>query len=272
MEESLCKPPTLLSLPAEIRMHILEYIFDDQVRQDGFRIHKPTSYRILDEAYSANHGLRLLLACRQMYIDGSFLAYNQTNFVLANLFGDVPERLSTLRPKQICAVRNIAFVADARRFRKVVDWGQQPFDLANMSLDTLTIVLHCSSFWHYLNDFTSPMVKLLRRLGNVRRLVIVRNNARVKGSFKTWYNRLIGLMMKIDHYERYDRQPPDAEQVWWTWSFDEVAQVICLEAQQPKPTMDEESYMEMIQPFMEALKLSIEGEEWNPDPRSRNGT
>ena len=116
---------------------------------------------------------------------------------------------------------------------------------------------------------TADITKLLRRLQGVRRLVFLRNNALVKGSFKTWFNRLVGLIMKVDHHERYDKTPPNLEAVWWEWSYDSTAHRICLEARAPRPIMDEEAYMKMIQPLMEELRISIESEEWNPDPRSR---
>ena len=227
---------------------------------------------MLDECYSANEYLRPLLTCRQVYREGTLLALNRTSFVISNLFFQIPERLSTLHPKQIKAIRNITFVADARHFRRLVDWGRFPFNMPNLYLDTLTIVLHRSSFWHYLFDFTRGMTYLLRRLHGVRRFVIVRNSALVKGSFKTWYNRLVGLIMKIDHHERYEKIPSNLEQVWWAWSYDAVAQSICFEARPPRPLMGEEPYMQMMQPLMEDLKLSVENEEWNPDPRSWNGT
>lgn len=160
-------------------------------------------------------------------------------------------------------------VADNRHFKKLLGWGEHPFGMSSLQLNTLTIVLHRSSRWHYLFDFTADIVKLLRQLEGVKRFVIVRNAALVKGSLKTWYNRLVALILKIDHQERYDKKPANPEKTWWSWSFDEVAQSIILEARPSKPTIDEESYMQQVLPLMEDLKSSIESEEWNPDPRSR---
>ena len=264
--------PMLLALPTEIRIAILEYVFNDNHWKDGFTNYDVPGGIVLNAGYSANDYLQPLVTCRQMYEDGSLLALNRTSFVISNLFIQIPERLSILHPKQVAAVRNIAFVADARHFRKLVDWGQCPFNMPHLKLDTLTIILHRSSFWHYLFDFTRGIAYLLRRLHGVQRFVIVRNSALVKGSFKTWYNRLIGLLMKIDHHERYERMPSNLEQVWWKWSYDPVAQSICFEVRPPRPLMGEEPYMQMMRPLMEELKVSVENEEWNPDPRSWNGT
>lgn len=207
-----------------------------------------------------------------MYQDGSLLALSRTNFVVSNLFFKIPERLKSLQTKQIEAIRSIAFVADARHFRKLIDWHDSPFGMPGLQLETLTIVLHRSSFWHYLFDFTADIVKLLRNLRGIKRFVFVRNAARVKGSFKTWYNRLVGLIMKVDHQERYMKSVPCLETTWWEWSYDEVAQSFCLEARPARPLIDEETYFQQMLPLMENLRASVENEEWNPDPRAHNGT
>ncbi|KAK5742011.1 hypothetical protein LTR17_003519 [Elasticomyces elasticus] len=270
---TLVKCPTLLDLPAEIRVRILVYVFTSNACHDGFKTHEITGETVLDEAYTVNAFLQPLLSCRQLYADGSLLAFNRTAFVANSLFvtNIIPERLETLHDKQVAAINSLTLVADARHFRKLLDWGEHPFGLQSLDLDTLTIVLHRSSFWHYLFDFTTGIAHLLRSLRGVKRLVFVRNRALVKGSFKAWCNRVIGLIMKFDHHNRYDRTPPQLETVWWAWSFDDVAQRFCLDAMPTKELVDEETYMQQVLPLMEALRDSIENEEWNPDPRSRNG-
>ena len=259
----------LLSLPAEIRVAILEYVYESTSKRHGL-IEDTQSVTLLDEDYAASKRLSPLLTCRTLYNESYALGISSTTYLMTSLFGDAPQRLSSLQPDTLQLIRSFTFVADARQFRKLVDWHLDAFDTPALQLDTLTIVLHRSSFWHYLFDYTEGVVKLLRILRNVKRLVIVRNNARVKGSFKTWNNRLIGHLMKTDHFERYDRFPACLEQVWWNWSFDDTAQTICLDARPPKPVMEENAYMDMILPFMRELTVAIENEEYNPDPRSRN--
>lgn len=261
--------PSLSSLPAEIRMAIFEYTFQDNAEKAGFRNHHVPGGIIMDDNYLASKNLGLLLACRQFYEDASLIAMRKTPFTVSNLFSQVPDRLDVLHPKQQTAIRHIAFTADSRHFRRFAAWKTHAFGMSNLSLDTLTVVLHQSTPWHYLFDFTYDLVQLLRTLRNVKRLIFVRNAARVKGSFKTWYNRLVGLIMKIDHQERYERPEPQLESTWWDWSFDELAQRICLDARPSKEWVAEETYLESILPHMEALRLSIESEEYNPDPRSR---
>ena len=258
------------TLPAEVRLSIFEYAFDNDIERTGFRNHYVPTGLILDDKHSSADSLGLLLTCRQFYEDASLIAMRKTPFVISNLFSHIPEQMAILHPKQQAAIRHLSFVADARHFRRFVEWKTHAFSMANLQLDTLTVVLHQSTPWHYLFDFTQDIVHLLRTLCNVKRLLFVRNGARVKGSFKTWYNRLVGLIMKVDHQERYERGQPNLESVWWRWHFDELGQRICLDAEPPKALVSEEEYLEEMLPHMESLRLSIESEEVNPDPRSES--
>ena len=261
---------TLLALPTEIRIAILEYVLEDIRNVDGFKNHCRPGGIVLEDGYTAAKGFEVLNTCKQFHSDGNLLALNRTHFVVTNLFFHIPDRLWLLHPKQVEAIRNITFVADARHFQKLKTWRDCPFGMKSLNLDTLTIVLHRSNHWHYLFDFTASITNLLRNLNGVKRFIFVRNNALVKGSFKTWYNRLIGLILKIDHYQRYDAFPTSLEKVWWTWNYDEIAQSFCLEACPAKSWCGEEQYMQQMLPLIEAWKVSCENEEWNPDPRSRN--
>lgn len=268
----MSRRPQLLDLPAEIRIAILEYVFGQSLFENGLQVHQTTGYMVMSDNYSVNECLRPLLVCRQMYEDGKLLALNRTNFVVSNPYYDITERLTRLQPKQLAAIRSIAFVAEARAFRNMIDWRHYPFDTSSLQLDTLTIILHRGSSWHYLYDFTAGITALLRRLRGVQRVIFVRNDARVKGFFHTWYNRLVGLIMKVDHHGRYDQTPTRVETTWWKWEYDRDRQRICLEAQPPKPVMGEEAYMQMMLPLIEEMRISMEKEEWNPDPRTRIGT
>lgn len=269
--------PNLIRLPAEVRNRILEYVFDDSRSLTGLSTttrqqDDACPWLLLDSSYSARSALQVLLTCRQLYHDGQLLAWTRTHFVVKNPFLDIAARLATLQPRQVAAIRSLAFVADARQFRQLRLWAAHPFHSPALALDTLTIILHRSSFWHYLFDFTADLVALLRRLHGVRRLVVVRNGAQVKGSFKTWYNRLVALLLKTDHAERYAKDPPQLERTWWRWSFDDAAQSFTLEARPPKPLVHEQVYLEQILPLMEELRVSVENEDANLDPRAWNGS
>ena len=260
--------PTFLSLPTELRVQCLAYILDS-MPPGGFKT--PLQPSLVDEDYSVGTRLETLLICHQVYEDIQLAAWNRTNFVCTNLFTSISGRLSGLSPRQIAAVRYITFIADARHFRKLLDWGEHPFGISVLRLNTLSIALHRSSYWHYLNDFTSDITKLLRHLKGVQRLVFVRNDARVKGSFKTWCNRLIGMILKLDHQNRYEKIPSSLETVWWAWTFDDLGQTLCLEAVPARPVMDEGIYMEQVKPLVFELMQSVESEEYNLDPRARIG-
>lgn len=264
---------SLLGLPSEIRSTILEYVFDGNTAQTGLIEDDcgPRRTVTIDHDYSAAATLGPLLACRQLYLDGRIPALKRTHFLVTNLYINIPERLSRLSDGQLRALRSVAFVADSRHFHAMKTWGDYAFSNPALKLDSLTVVLHESSH-HYLFDFTADIAKLLRQLQGVRRVVFVRNRAYVKGAFKTWCNRLIGIIMKTDHYERYDVQPPNPEQTWWAWNFDDQAEMFCLDALPSKKMVDEEAYMQQIKPLVDQLMTSIESEEWNPDPRTRNGT
>lgn len=269
MTDSHSQVTSILSLPSEILENVLTFAFSEDgvsgIKCDG------SGTMISDQDYKGSSSMAPLLACKQLYLDGNLPAFRRTHFSVTNLYINVPDRLSQLTSRQVQAIRSIALTVDKRHFRALESWGEYAFGRRELDLDELTIVLHQTS-QHYLFDFTADVVKLLRNLQGVRRLTFVRNRAHVKGAFKTWCNRLIGLLLKIDHHERYIVQPPNPEQTWWTWGFNDTAQVFSLEACASKPMLDEESYMQQIKPLVESLMLSIESEEWNPDPRTRNGT
>lgn len=263
---------SFLNLPAEIRIAIFELVFKNDPASDGFTNHFGPGGISIDYDYSAADKLQTLLVCKQFYRDASAIAIARTPFVMTNMFWEVANKLTTiLHPKQISSIRSIAFVADARQFHQLPNWGNRPFGLPDLRLHSLTVVLHRSARWHYMFDFTADIVRLLRRLANVQQLVFVRNGALVKGNFRTWYNRLVGLIMKEDHRLRYDCAPAQLERTWWQWGYDDVAQSFCLAAQPARPMIDEQAYLETMKPLIHDLTLSMQNEEWNPDPRSRNG-
>lgn len=276
---SVLQQPHILHLPAEIRVNILEYVFSSSSSSFSSSAGLKTSSTgeiLLDEHYRASQHLQPLLVCRQFYREASLFAFSHTPFLISNLFTSIPQRLQQhqhqqqqtplLHPQQTASIRSLAFVADKRHFRNLIDWHDgHPWGIPSLSLETLTIILHRSSAWHYMFDFTSSLVSLLRRLRGVRRIIFVQNAALVKGSFRTWYNRLVGLMLKIDHRERYERFPARGEVTWWVWGFDEVGRTFTLEARPAKEMgVEEERYMVQMLPLVEELRRDVEREEWNP--------
>jgi hypothetical protein len=259
IEVEVPRSSTLLNLPVEIFNLILDFVFEDNTANHGLRRCDMTSALILDETYTCKSTLDILLTNKQFY-QYNLLALSRTHFQLTNPYSDIPIRLSQLRTTHLSLLRSLTFVADARQFRALRKWGTHPFGLSALNIDNLTLVLHRSSCWHYLYDFTVDLVELLRSLHGVKRLAILRNHARVKGGFKTWYHRLIGLLLKIDHQQRYDVPVPCCEETWWEWRWCEVEQSVEMIALPPKPWVEEEVYFRQILPAMEALRISIESE------------
>jgi hypothetical protein len=279
MAENTQAPP-ILALPAEIRLAIFEYILILPHRNAGFVTPSKISvcprqnlrHLVLDDDYSSAAQLEILLTCRQFYADFTRLAFSQTAFVVTETYTPIQARTQILRPCQVDSIRHLSFVAGARQFRDMIKWRRYPFDMQNLNLETLDVVFHSSGHWHYPADFTADIVLLLRRLQNVHCLRFIRNNANIKGFFKTWYNRLIGLVLKEDHKQRYDVvDAPNVESTWWTWSFCEEEQSFEMRAEETRVIMEEDEYMLMAKPLMEEWMRSVESEETDPDPRARNG-
>lgn len=273
----LSSRPTLLTLPAELRLAILSHVLV-QPLDVGFEpsslLSSPQLRGLrLDFSYSSSAHLAILLTCQQFRHDFTGLAFRRTTFQITDMYTPFPTLLRPLSDLHIRNLRRLLVVAGARHFRDMVHWLKWPYNMENLHLESLTIAMHMSSHSHYPSDFTTDMVGLLRRLQNVQSLKFVLNGAVVKGFFKTWYNRIIGLMLKEDHYQRYDAPgAPNLETTWWTWSYDDEKRWFELVAQAPKEVMVEADYMEMVKPLVQRLVADMENEEEDNDPRVRNGS
>ncbi|KAF2015294.1 hypothetical protein BU24DRAFT_491558 [Aaosphaeria arxii CBS 175.79] len=269
-----------LRLPPEIRLAIMEHVFEPPPRNTGFITphsisacpRSNLSHLILDTTYFPSTSLALLLTCHQFSHDFTRLAFTHTPFTLTNPFTPLaPQITKTLHPHQIASIRHLRLVAGAHQFRDMCTWRQHAFNLPTLHLATLDIVFHSSGYWHYPADFTADVVQLLRRLEGVDALRFVRNGALVKGGFKTWCNRVVALVLKEDHWNRYDAPgAPVLEATWWTWTFwdrEQVFELVAMEGE--RGAMPEEVYMKEVGPLVEALMRSVESEEREPDPRPR---
>ncbi|KAF2248101.1 hypothetical protein BU26DRAFT_389112, partial [Trematosphaeria pertusa] len=260
-------------LPTELLHEILSYVLG-QPPNSGFSRADAANSRglILDDYYSSSHRLEILVTCVQFHDDFSALAFRKTTFVVRDIYSTLGTLLRRVEQHHVRQIRKIARVATSRQLQDMVHWARWPFNIQALDLDELTIVFHRSAHWHYPSDHTAAMVALLRRLRNVRILKFVLNAAHVKGSFRTWYNRLIGLMLKEDHYQRYDApNAPNVEATWWEWSYSEDEMSFQLVAREPKPIVSEEEYMNFAAPMVRRLMEDMALEEEDPDPRVRNG-
>jgi len=253
--------PPLLALPAELRLQCLGYALTQPPSAGFMRISNHHGL-VLDPNYSSSSRLTILLTCRQFHDDFTSLAFRSTMFILDDNCVSFDVLLRRLQSHQIASLRKIAFVTSPERIRELVHWTNYPFDMEKLRLHELTVVLYRSEDWHYPSQYTRDLVALLRRLQNVQVLRFVRNSAPVSGSFRTWYNRLIGLMLKEDHYQRYDAPgAPIVETTWWGWSYDYSDNTFELVAQPPKPVLPEAEYIEFVAPMVRRLMSDMEIEE-----------
>ncbi|GAM91435.1 hypothetical protein ANO11243_094850 [Dothideomycetidae sp. 11243] len=263
--------PGLFDLPAELRTTIYSLVFNtSDTYTDAFHSSPSSDALVLNPSYAASTHLAPLLTCRQFHSDAHLLALSRVLFVVSNpyLALSLSARLSSLLSAQaISSIRHIAIVADARHLRLLRSWSCSPFGIPSLSLSRLSIVLHRSSYWHYLFDFNVSLVSLLGCLHGVERLDIVRNDALVKGTLLTWYNRFIKLLLDTDRKERVRGVP---ELRWWAWEHCAEEQTVSLFARPPKNRhLDLRRYDEAMAPLYLELRLSIESEEEDPDPMSR---
>lgn len=272
---SASQRPGLLSLPTELLLHILGYVVDhgpdagliysappDSVSRGSNQVF---SGLILDPRYSSSACLHILLVCRQLRDASTNLAFQRTVFVVAS--GDSAS-LRILQPLQhypMNNLKNVILVFKSCDSGSVTSW-RWPFNNETLSLDTLTIAFTPLSpadprtlSGNFAMRNTSEMVELLRRLEHVRRLRFVQNAAVYTSSFRTWYNQLIGHLLKEDHYQRYDAPgAPHLENTWWDWQFNPSERSIEFVALPAKTIVPEPDYLEMVAPLIAKLMQDME--------------
>ncbi|KAF2677838.1 hypothetical protein K458DRAFT_318450 [Lentithecium fluviatile CBS 122367] len=261
----LSDTPPLLSLPTELCLQILELVLLQHPNAGFIRSEKSptTQYHglVIDDNYSSSSQLNILLTCRQFKHDFAALAFRSTTFLLKT---PLPFNmlLRRLQNHQIASLRKLAFITSSERICALVHWVDYPFDAENIRLEELTIVFDSAEHWHFPSQYTRELVALLRRLQNVQVLRFVRNSAQFNGSFRTWYNRLVGLILKEDHHQRYDApDAPNTEVTWWKWRYDYMDNSFELVAQPPKPILPEAEYIDFVAPMVRGLMNDMEVEE-----------
>jgi hypothetical protein len=274
--DGIHKKTTFFHLPAELRTQIWKLVFDPlqshQAALSGPTCNEPTPQTLQDDYWASDY-LQPLLTCRQFYRDAHLLAFSRTTFAIRNPYTvrDIEERMQArLSPQQVASIRTIAVVCEARHFRQMHHWKGCAFGIPSLQLDDMIIVLHRSSYWHYLFEFNAMLASLLRDFEGAKRVTFVRNRALVKPHFHTWFNRFVGAMLSLDRVERYGRVEARIEKSWWEWEFDVARQTAMLTAVPAKPAgLDVGSYDLIMAPMMQWLKVNIENEQYDPDPMSR---
>jgi hypothetical protein len=239
---------TFFSLPTELRLQIASYVLEEQSIENR---HRSGEYWTDPTYWSASRrDLSILLVCRQFRKDFTQLAWKQTKFLIRN--GAVP-RVSAQSDERLKHVRKLGIhAADTN----VAHWDKFPFNRECLHLDELdiTIVRVREVNESVVVNRLVPMFRCLRNVRKVRLLYTGSlNEPRAMG------NRLIGAILKKDHYERYDAlDAPNIEATWWDWSWSSEQECYVFVAREPKPLMEEEDYMLFIKPKVdEVMGLAV---------------
>ncbi|KAF9737656.1 hypothetical protein PMIN06_010339 [Paraphaeosphaeria minitans] len=274
---TIVRPHTgLLSLPVELRLHILEYVIDGAPNAalkypTVSATVTPESNRtfqglILDLGYSAAANLNILLVCRQLRNEFTRAAFQRTVFVIRDPYYVNARYFQNLQRIQLGSLRRVMLVFQAYRLSQLTTW-RRPFNLEGLHLDNLTIALQ-SATQHtvggvlsedYLANSTRDVVGLLRRLEHVNSFKIVQNAAFTTQRFQAWWYQIVGRILKEDHYQRYDApDAPHIEATWWDWHFDHAEKSFEFTARPAKPVVAEPDYVEMVAPLVAKLMNAIE--------------
>lgn len=236
---------TFLSLPAEVRVQIAA----DALQQPpdvGLIFMEPIAGSdqcaglVLDPGYASATNLNLLLVCRQFRNEFTQLAYQKTTFVIRHRAAEVINEQPDGR------LKNIRKLVVLYSHVSLLRWREWPFNHQHLHLDELC-------FSDYQDIPRSDIINLLRRLKNVRTIRFVMHSTQ-SGKDRLACNSLIGVILKADHYWRYDApDAPRLESTWWNWTFNQRNNAFTFVAQEPKPIMEEEEYMLFVKPKIDEV-------------------
>ncbi|KAJ4355663.1 uncharacterized protein N0V89_003683 [Didymosphaeria variabile] len=265
-----------LALPIELRLQILENVIDD--RPNAGLVYPTVSATaksdfnrtsqglILDLGHSSAANLKILCVCRQLRDEFTQAAFRRTVFIIRDPYHVNAKILQPLQHVHLENLRRVMLVFQAYRLSQLTSW-RRPFNREDLHLDNLTIALQ-STTQHtvgpmmsddYIKQSTRDVVGLLRRLEHVKSLKFVQNAAFTRRRFQAWYNQIVGLVLKEDHYQRYDApEAPHIEATWWDWHFDSAEKSFEFIARPAKPVVPEPDYMEMVAPLVAKLMSEME--------------
>ncbi|CAO2651704.1 Nn.00g042740.m01.CDS01 [Neocucurbitaria sp. VM-36] len=251
MAEAASQAP-FFSLPTELRLYIASYVLE-QSPSTGFvpseGPYGPLPQQIfgfsLSKNYRAATNLSILLVCRQFRKDFTPLAFKKTIFLLpVHPARSIVDTLDVI-------LRNVRKLAIQCDNDLITSWYEYPFDKECLKLDELHVAMRGP-------PDTIEMIRLLRRLKNVKRIRFIKAQEQ-PWMYLSSYNSLIASVLKEDHYQRYDApDAPNVESTWWTWSLNKEEQHFTLLAQEPKPVMEEEKYMGWVKPLVDDVMMWAE--------------
>jgi hypothetical protein len=237
-----------LKLPTELCLRIAEYALEQHPATGIPSTSRPLQSRT---GYRHSRNLALLLVCRQFNCDFAQLAYNRTRFSIWNR-----RQSNSLRQLPSHSIRSIRSIVHRASVDEVTSWGNYCYNIQQLHLDELVIL--CDRFFFVISKDVLDVAAFLRRLLHVKTLkfIMYDDAARRKRSH---YCRLIGAIMKEDHFQRYDAPgAPHIEACWWDWHLNSLGDTIALTAHEPRPILPEEEYMLLMKPKVDAMMAEAE--------------
>ncbi|KZM23536.1 uncharacterized protein EKO05_0011232 [Ascochyta rabiei] len=243
-----------LALPVELRLRIAEYALEQRPAAGIPHIGLPL--RQYKHQYRPSENLSLLLVCRQFALDFTPLAYNKTRFTLWTEH-DVA-RMRNLPPHKLRNIRKLGFEPWSVRCEEWTGTGSSESFFCNqeqLRLDEL--VFFWPHNWVHMID-VRLVVRFLRRVRHIRTIKFVQYGG-IKETRRNEYRSLIGMIMKEDHFQRYDAPgAPNIEATWWDWHLNSQQNIHTFQAQEPRPVLPEEDYMLLMKPRVDALMAEAE--------------
>ncbi|CBX97523.1 hypothetical protein IAQ61_007068 [Plenodomus lingam] len=252
---------TFLDLPVELRLQIAAYVLE-QPRHAGL-VWKGTTADVYkgfvpDTAYHSAPNLNLLLVCHSFRNDCSRLAYERTTFFPGS---NVNEHICRCPPARLQDLRKL--IVPFEPFEALIRQSPSNF-FANDSLrlERLTVI-HFDG-WN-AKTHTKVMVDFMRRVENIRSIIITLRDDNVVHKHRKQCCALVGAILKEDHFQRYDAQDaPKLEKTWWTWSYNHHLQTFNFTAQSAKTVMEEEAYMNDVAPLIQSLMDDLQSMDLPP--------
>ncbi|KAH6625640.1 hypothetical protein C7974DRAFT_204211 [Boeremia exigua] len=241
----------ILALPTELRLRIAEYALEQRpaagIPYMGSRLQEH------ENEYRPSQNLALLLVCRQFNTDFAQLAYNKTRFVLWD--HERGTHLQQLPPHILRDIRKLAFLLGAH---EIQSWDKYFYDVELLRLDELVFL--CPARWTNGPLNIRNVVRFLRRLAHVKTVKFV-VYGKGEGLSRAPCFSLIGMIMKEDHFQRYDAPgAPNIEATGWDWHISTPENSVTLKAREPRPVLAEEDYMLLMKPEVDAFMAAAQRE------------
>lgn len=237
-----------LDLPTELHLRIAGFALE-QHPAVGI---PHTRYSLPErDDYRPSENLGLLLVCRRFNSDFAQLAFNKTRIPIWTK--RQRDSLQQLPSHKLGSVRTIV---DRAPSGEITAWGSYCYGLQQLNLDELVIL--CNKFFFVSSRDAVEVAALLRRLLNVKIVKFVMYDDWT-GNKRSNYCRLVGAIMKEDHFQRYDAPgAPNIEARWWDWHLSPLAETMTFTAQNPRPHLPEEKYMLLMKPKIDAMMAEAE--------------